>query len=108
MIIKSLTAFAVSTALLAGAAVEADGGRKLQTSLTGASEVPSAGDPDGTGTAEITVNPGKSQVCYKLSVADIAPAAMAHIHEGGPTVAGPVKVTLGAPTSGMSSMPDWS
>lgn len=103
MIIKSLTAFAASAALLAGVATADDGGRKLQTSLTGAAEIPGPGDTDGRGTAQITVNPGQSRVCYKLSVSNIAPATMAHIHEGGPTVAGPVKVTLGAPTSGLSS-----
>ena len=103
MTIKHFTAFAASAALIAGAATAADGGRTLQTNLTGAAEVPGPGDPDGTGTAQITVNPGQNQVCYKLSVSNIAPATAAHIHEAAPTAAGPVVVTLGAPTSGMSS-----
>ena len=103
MTIKSFAAFAASAALIAGAATAADGGRKLQTNLTGAAEVPGPGDPDGAGTAQITVNPGQKQVCYKLSVSAIAPATMAHIHEAAPTAAGPVVVTLGAPTSGTSS-----
>ena len=103
MTIKHLAAFAASAALIAGAATAADGGRKLQTNLTGAAEVPGPGDPDGRGTARITVNPGQKQVCYKLSVSNIAPATAAHIHEAAPTAAGPVVVTLGAPTSGTSS-----
>ena len=103
MTIKHLAAFAASAALIAGTATAADGGRKLQTNLTGAAEVPGPGDPDGRGTARITVNPGQKQVCYKLSVSNIAPATAAHIHEAAPTAAGPVRVTLGAPTSGMSS-----
>ena len=103
MTIKHFAAFAASAALVAGAVHAADGGRKLQTNLTGAAEVPGPGDPDGTGTAEITVNPGQNQVCYKLAVANIAPATAAHIHEAPPTAAGPVVVTLGAPTSGTSS-----
>ena len=98
-----LAAFAITTALIATSAVAQTGGRKLQTSLTGAAEVPGPGDADGTGTAEITVNPGQNQVCYKLAVANIAPATAAHIHEAPPTAAGPVVVTLGAPTSGTSS-----
>lgn len=106
MIMKTFAGLAASAALVAtGAYAQSDtGGRKLQTALTGAAEVPGPGDVDGTGTAEITVNPGKTQVCYKLSVSNIAVATMAHIHEGAPTVAGPVRVTLGAPNaSGMSS-----
>lgn len=107
MIIKSLAVVTASAALLATAtfAQSTDtGGRKLQTALTGAAEVPGPGDPDGTGTAEITVNSGQNRVCYKLSVSNIAPATAAHIHEAPPTAAGPVVVTLGAPNaSGMSS-----
>ena len=103
MTIKHLAAFAASAALIAGAATAADGGRKLQTNLTGAAEVPGPGDPDGTGTAQITVNPGQKQICYKLRVSNIAPSTAAHIHEAASTAAGSVVVTLGAPTSGMSS-----
>jgi len=103
MTINHYAAFAVSAALIATSAAAQTGGRKLQTSLTGAAEVPGPGDTDGSGTATITVNPGQKRVCYKLSVSNIAPATAAHIHEAAPTAAGPVKVTLGAPTSGTSS-----
>ena len=103
MTINHFAAFAASAALITGAATAADGGRKLQTNLTGAAEVPGPGDPDGTATAQITVNPGPKRVCYKLRVSNIAPATAAHIHEAAPTAAGPVVVTLGAPTSGTSS-----
>ena len=107
MTIRIFAAVAASAALFATGAFaqSADtGGRKLQTSLTGAAEVPGPGDPDGRGTAQITVNSGQSKVCYKLSVSNIAPATAAHIHKGGPTIAGPVVVTLGTPNaSGMSS-----
>ena len=103
MTIKSFAAFAASAALIATSAIGQNGGRKLQTNLTGAAEVPGPGDPDGRETAEITVNPGQNQICYKLSVSNIAPATAAHIHEAPPTAAGPVVVTLRAPTSGTSS-----
>ena len=61
-----------------------------------------AGDPDGTGFASVTVNPGKGVLCYELSVSGIAPAAAAHIHEAPPGVAGPVVVPLEAPSDGSS------
>ena len=44
----------------------------------------------------------KERVCYKLEVNRIKPATDAHIHRGGPKVAGPVVVTLKAPTDGSS------
>lgn len=76
------------------------GGRPLETSLTGASEVPNLGDPDGSGTARFTLNPGQGQICYELTVAGIEPATAAHIHEAPAGSAGPVVVGLLAPDSG--------
>ncbi|QIK95651.1 CHRD domain-containing protein [Sphingomonas sp. HDW15A] len=78
-------------------------GAKFSATLTGAAEVPGPGDPDGKGSASITINPGKPELCYKLSVKDIATATGAHVHTGSPTQAGPVSVTLTAPASGSSS-----
>lgn len=103
MTFKYFATLAASATLITTGAIAADGGRKLQTTLTGAAEVPGPGDPDGAGTARITVNPGKAQVCYNLRVSNIATATMAHIHEGGPTVAGPVRVTLGTPNAAGTS-----
>ena len=79
------------------------GGRLLTTTLTGAEEVPGPGDPDGTGFAAVTANPGKGLVCYELSVSGIAPATGAHIHEAPPGEAGPIVVELLPPTDGSSS-----
>ena len=80
------------------------GGRPFSTELTGAAEVPGPGDPDGSGTATITANPGQEEVCWELLVADITlPATGAHIHEGAAGVAGGVVVTLTPPVSGFSS-----
>ena len=73
------------------------------TGLRGVQEVPGPGDPDGTGTARITIDPALAsglQLCYDLSVSNITlPAAAAHIHEGPIGVAGPVVVTLGTPNA---------
>jgi hypothetical protein len=80
------------------------GGMPVAATLTGAAEIPGPGDPDGSGTARITLNSGQGQVCFALEVSDIAPATASHIHVGGPTVAGDVVVTLApAPTDGASS-----
>ena len=99
---RSLTLFLAATSL-ASVGYAADGGRKLQTSLTGAAEAPGPGDTDGRGTATVTVNSGKAKICYTLSARNIDSATMAHIHAGAKGVAGPVVVTLKAPATGSSS-----
>jgi len=64
----------------------------FNTTLSGANEVPPA-DPDGTGTATVTVDNATSQLCYTLAVQNIAlPAAAAHIHRGAAGVKGDVVV----------------
>lgn len=101
--VAALVAFAI-VAWAAPADVTADdGGRRLTTGLTGAEEFPGPGDPDGSGTATLRLNPGQGQVCYELTVSNIAPATAAHIHVGAAGVAGPVVVGLAPPTSGSSS-----
>lgn len=86
-----------------GAAKHEVGGRPLSAHLIGTNEVPGPGDPDGMGMARITVNIGQGSISYVLSVSDIDPAAGAHIHVGAAGVAGPVVISLNAPTSGSSS-----
>jgi hypothetical protein len=110
-LLLALALAALVTLALAGAASAAKldvadhGGRPLSTTLTGTAEVPSPGDPDGTGTAKITVNPGQEEVCWELLVTDITlPATGAHIHIGAAGVAGDVVVHLTPPdATGVSS-----
>jgi hypothetical protein len=87
--------------LCAGAAYaqQAQGGRPIEVTMTGAAETPK-GDPDGTGTASFRINPGQGQVCYKLTVANIATATAAHIHKGAAGTAGGPVVPLKAPSTG--------
>jgi len=60
--------------------------------------VPGPGDPDGSGTALVTLNPGQREVCFRIEVANITlPAIGAHIHAGPAGVAGPVVVPFVAP-----------
>lgn len=61
---------------------------------------PTEGDPEGTGSAEVVIDTTSGELCYQLTVENIAPATMAHIHVGGPTESGGVVVPLDAPTDG--------
>jgi hypothetical protein len=76
-------------------------GRPLAAQLTGAAEVP-LGDPDGSGVAKLRLNQGQRTICYRITVADIAPATAAHIHIAPVGAAGPVVVPLTPPTAGTS------
>lgn len=87
----------VQLALIAGAN---HGGLSMSTPMT--QEVTSspvwAGDPDGTGSALITLNHGQGEVCWQLDVSNITlPATFAHIHQAAPGIRGAVVVTLSAP-----------
>ena len=50
------------------------------------------GDPNGTGTAELRLNQGQGEICFTYTVANVDTITAAHIHRGGPTVAGPIVV----------------
>jgi hypothetical protein len=104
-LIVALAVALIGALVLAGPALGAGhGGRPLSTTMTGGAEVPLPGDPDGSGTATITVNPGQVQVCWEITVENITlPAKAAHIHVGGPTDPGPVLVTLSPPDASGSS-----
>jgi hypothetical protein len=95
-----LAAFVLAVVLIAAVPVWAAQRATLEASLTGEKEVPGPGDPNGRGQAEVKVY--KAKVCYELEVKRIKPATAAHIHRGGPNVAGPIVVELKAPTDGSS------
>lgn len=98
-----LATYGSAAAAMSALKDSATGGRPLYAALSGGQEVPDPGDPDGTGTALITLNQGQEMVCWELSVSGIAPATAAHIHEGAAGVSGPVVVTLSPPDDGFSS-----
>lgn len=85
------------------AAAEAEqGGRPYYTPMTTetfSSPSPYTGDPDGTGAAWLTINVGQQEVCWKLSVTNVAPlpARAAHIHKAAAGASGPIVVGLSAP-----------
>jgi len=65
--------------------------------MNGLQEVPGPGDPDGSGTVEIRVEPAGGQVCWNLYARGIDPATAAHIHRGTDGMAGPPVVALTTP-----------
>ena len=76
----------------------------LSANLRGAKEVPGPGDPDGHARAVLRLS--GNQVCFALRWAGITAPNAAHIHLGGPDVAGPVVVPFFGDPAGPSVIPD--
>lgn len=102
LVLIALIIFVAGVSFVVSAQDPQHGGRPLTITLTGAAEIPGPGDTDGTGTVQITLNHGKGEVCYELTVDKIAAANAAHIHEGAVDKAGPPIANLTAPTNGSS------
>jgi len=74
------------------------GGRPFEVMLTGEAERPGPGDPDGTGTAKITLNQGQGTIRFDITVSNITlPTVGAHIHVANSNEPGPVVVPLTPP-----------
>ncbi len=88
-----------------GGVAGADHGRgTLTTTLTGAEEFPSPGDPDGSGFAVLRLNVEENTICFQLIVRNIQfPTTGAHIHEAPAGAAGPVVQGLTPPAQAGSS-----
>jgi hypothetical protein len=82
-------------------------GARLTATLSGAQEVPGPGDPNASGTAVVTINPGTKTVCYTLSWQNVdGTVTGGHIHVGEAGTAGGVVVSLfGAPLDDATSFP---
>lgn len=90
-------AAAVSIAAFAAPALAQADGQVLMADMNGAKEKPTPGDSKATGMAHVTVNEAKNQVCWHMTVQNLAQPTMAHIHKAGPNDAGPVAVALTPP-----------
>ena len=76
-----------------------EGATRLSATLTGEAEVPTAGDPDATGTATVNLDVSKGELCYEVTVQRIDRPTGMHIHEGEAGKAGDVVVPLTTPTA---------
>jgi CHRD domain len=68
-------------------------GALLNTSLSGANEVPPA-DPDGSGSATVRINPLTGDLTWDVIANNISPVTVAHIHRGAAGANGPVVVNF--------------
>jgi hypothetical protein len=83
------------------------------SSMTGASEVPGPGDPNGSGSTEVDLRPRKGEVCWQLLWSNVSPVTAAHIHKGKAGESGPVKILffefppgdMGSGASGCTDVP---
>lgn len=91
--IRILIAFCAAISILAAmATMSSAADKKLQATLSGKSETPK-GDPDGAGTATLTVS--STKVCYAIKATKAGLTFGAgHIHTGKPGKAGPVFINL--------------
>ncbi len=89
------TVAAITSALPASA--EVDGEERIaSTNMRGRFEIPGPGDENGRGQFSAVIT--TQSLCYSMTAKKIRPATGAHIHIGGPTVAGPITVGLVLPT----------
>ena len=88
--VTTMVAF-VAVLMLVAAIPAAAGGRPLSAELSGEKEV-AAGDLDGSGTMQLTLNHGQGEICFDLDVANIDEPTRAHIHSGSEGVNGGVVV----------------
>jgi hypothetical protein len=84
-------------------------GRLFTVNLTGAAEVnaegvPNQGDPNGSGTATLSINPGTGEVCWTIEVEGVDPITAAHIHFAPSTEPGPVVVPLNPYSGGCTTV----
>ncbi len=86
----------------AGAATPADATLiSFTVPLSGANEVPSgSGDPDGSGTANLTIDDVALTISWNISVANLDTVILDHIHSGAAGVNGPVVVDFGGQLTG--------
>lgn len=93
---RFVTAVGLSGVTLAGTGVAAAKGnnRNFKTHLSGDNEIPTPVETNAQGQAKFQLNKAGDELSYKLIVANIEDVFMAHIHQGGPEVNGPIVVWL--------------
>jgi hypothetical protein len=83
--------------------------RRFARPMTGAKEVPAGtGDPDGLGRGIFEFKNNDRTICARITVQSLTAGSTVsglHIHEGGPTVDGPIKVDFQGKLSKCVSVP---
>jgi hypothetical protein len=90
---KSIAVLTTIVSLFVVAAGSMAASKTITVPLTGKQESP-AGSPTGKGSAKITLNDTKGQVCFKLSWSGIGNPSASHIHKGAKGKAGAVVIPL--------------
>jgi hypothetical protein len=67
--------------------------KTLTVHMTGSQETPK-GSPTGSGTAKVTLDAAKGQVCFNLTWSKIKPPTASHLHKGPKGTSGPIVVPL--------------
>ena len=83
----------VAAALIVAGPAAGASNKTITVKMTGKQETPK-GDPDGSGTAKITLEPSAGKVCFKLTWSHIGAPQASHIHKGARGKAGNVVVVF--------------
>jgi hypothetical protein len=82
------------TASMALSAVAWAAETTLTAELAGVTEGENPGDPDGSGSATVVIDPDAGTACWTLTAEGIEPVTQSHIHVGGEGESGDVVVPL--------------
>jgi CHRD domain-containing protein len=103
-----IAAIPIATLPLTGSPAEAarSAAAPYHAALAAGEEVPNPGPSGGTGTAKITVDVVKGQLCYDLSwSSQVGAPSAAHVHRGAKGTNGPIVVVLNEPPSPKACVP---
>lgn len=82
----------VASLALAGGVLAAE--TTLTADLAGVTEGENPGNPDGSGSATVTLDPDTGEVCWDMTAEDIGAVSQSHIHTGAEGVSGGVLIPL--------------
>lgn len=82
------------------------GADTLEAVLSGDAAAPDPGDPDGSGTATVALDPDDATACFEIEVENIAEPGAAHIHSGAAGASGPPILDFNVPENGLSGCVD--
>jgi hypothetical protein len=100
-LLRILLVASTATALMATPALAEKSTYNI--TLSGAEEVPGPGDPDGTGTAVVTLDTATNELCWDIKVQNIGDPTAGHIHVGDAGKSGSVIVDLNLPANGLKA-----